>query len=51
MKFNSKLISSKIVGAIWMISGDSRYYVSFNWVDRATLSSVKTATEFLASYN
>ena len=43
--------SSKIVGTIWMISDDSGYYVSFNRVDRAILSSVKTTTEFLASSN
>ena len=43
--------NSKIVGTIWMISDDSGYYFSFNRVDRVKLSSVRTATEFLASSN
>ena len=43
--------SSKIVWTIWMISDDSGYYVLFSIVDRATLSSVRTATKFLDSSN
>ena len=41
--------SSKIVATRSEFSDDSGYYVSFIRVERATLSSVRTATEFLSS--
>ena len=43
--------SSKIVATRSEFYDDSGYYVSFKRVYRATLSSVRTATEFLASSN
>ena len=43
--------SSKIVATRNEFSDNSGYYASFNRVDRATLSSVRTAAEFLASSN